>query len=163
MKEIQYLTKELKKYYMSDFENLLSFKGSDFWDIDDGLENILRQINSNNDVQTLYSKRYKPNPDYLTTQTDSYLEIAFTKEFESELISRLTNLKASFTCKNASLSISEGNTGENVNATTESKLLLGCKTNPDYFRIKHVKIELDSARLECHDIFWGKMGPIFYP
>ena len=45
MEEIHYLTKELKKYYTNDFESLLSFKGSEFWDIDDGLVDILKQIN----------------------------------------------------------------------------------------------------------------------
>lgn len=161
MEEIHYLTKELKKYYTNDFESLLSFKCSEFWDIDDGLVDILKQINLITEVQTLYSKRYKPNQEYLTTQTDSYLEITFTREFEPELISRLSKLKAEFTCNNAVLTFSVQNPLNNVNVKPESKILLGCTTNPNYFMIRHIKIELDSENLECHDIFWEKLKEIF--
>ena len=58
MEEISYLTRELKEYYITDFQKLLSFKDSEFWDIDEGLIDILIQINANTNVQTLYSKRY---------------------------------------------------------------------------------------------------------
>ena len=31
MEEISYLTRELKEYYITDFQKLLSFKDSEFW------------------------------------------------------------------------------------------------------------------------------------
>jgi len=161
MEEITYLTKELKDYYIADFQKLLSFSDSEFWDIDEGLVDILIQINANSEVQTLYSKRYKPKPEYLATETDSYLEIAFTKELEPELISRLAKLKADFVCTNAVLTFSVQNPLNNVNVKPEPKILLGCTTNPNYFMIRHIKIKLESQSPACHDIFWEKIKTTF--
>ena len=54
MNDDLYLSDELKQYYMTDFEKLLTYKKSDFWDIDDGLINILVKINNSQNVQTIY-------------------------------------------------------------------------------------------------------------
>lgn len=73
-----YLNTELKKKYMADFHKLLNHE-KDFWKIDEELIPILTPINSNPSVQTLYSKY----GNYLDQK--SYLEFAFTKDFERKL------------------------------------------------------------------------------
>ena len=55
-----YLTDELKQYYMTDFEQLLAYKKSDFWDIDHGLADVLVKINDSPNLQTIYSKKLTP-------------------------------------------------------------------------------------------------------
>jgi hypothetical protein len=81
-----YLTSSGKRKYMDDFmNNVLSFNKIEFWKLDEGLPAILTGINSNDHVQTLYSKRpsYK-NPDSYPL---SYLELCYTAEIELYMLS----------------------------------------------------------------------------
>jgi hypothetical protein len=144
MEEDQYLTKDLKDYYMSDFQNLLSFKTSDFWDIDEGLETLLRKININVEFQTLYSKKFKINPDSFPIEGESYLELAFTKKAHGQLLQILNQVKNSTNCKESEVVIIECDPSDNANCRPESKFEIGCIKNPDYFRIKHIKIKIES-------------------
>lgn len=161
MEEDQYLTNDLKNYYMSDFQNLLSFKGSDFWDIDEGLETLLKQINTNANFQTLYSKKFKIDPDLFPIEGESYLEIAFTKKTHPQLLQILNQVKNSNNCKDSQITITECDPCENANYVPESKFEIGCIKNPDYFRIKHLKIKIESIDITCHDLFWQNMKSIF--
>ena len=161
MEEYQYLTTDLKNYYMSDFLNLLSLKGSDFWDIDEGLEILLKQINSSIDFQTLYSKKFKINPGSLPSEGESYLELAFTKKMHTQLLKILNQVKNSTNCKNSQITIIEFNSCDNANFRPESQFEIGCIKNPDYFRIKHFKIKIESLDIKCHDLFWQNMESKF--
>lgn len=79
-----YLTKKRKKRYMEDFtNNVLKFDKIKIWKLDEGLPEILSSINSNDYIQTLYSKKdsfNKPDNQHL-----NYLEICYSSRVELSL------------------------------------------------------------------------------
>lgn len=161
MNENKYLTRELKNYYMSDFAILLSFKGSDFWDIDEGLEELLIQINKNIDFQTLYSKKFEIKPDSFSIECDSYLDLAYSKKAQEHLLSLLNDVIISSNCNNSQIWIENHPPCDNANYRKESNFDIGCIKNPDYFRINHIRIKIESANIECHNLFWQNMESKF--
>jgi hypothetical protein len=161
MEEEQYLTDELKTYYMSDFRNLLSFKGSEFWDIDEGLETLLEKINDLTNFQSLYSKMFKLDVENFATEGISYLDLAYRKEARDQLLQILNQVKDATSCNGSQVSIFECHSSDNANFRSESKLQIGCINNPDYFRIKHFKITIKSLNIECHDLFWKNIKLAF--
>lgn len=153
MEEV-YLTSELKSYYINDFNLVLSLS-TDFWGIDNGLKDILININKNSAVQTLYSKKHdfhKPS-----FEQQSYLKIAYTKEVELELF-RFTipeflilfntdeYQKFSYFFEPPTLNANYRNGEINFN--------IGCIINEKYFFINTVKFELVSDQESIHNKFW---------
>ena len=149
-----YLTDEAKKRYMFDFEKLLNLTNSDFWDIDSGIKETLIQINKHSAYQTLYSKKYEVRPDSWNLGGESYLEIAPKKESWENLFGILEQIKYCLTCYNSTIEINECEPHDNSNLNTNSSFEIGCIKDPDYFRIRYIRISIESSDLNCHDKFW---------
>lgn len=161
MKDI-FLNTELKEYYLKDFnENVLNCE-NDFWDIDDGLNEILKNINVNKNIQSLYSKRYRcKSGQGLDTSNKSYLEFAFTKNIELILFREfmpkaLLGFNQSLEMKCACF-YTYSYPKENPNYYEEPSKIgpLGCIDNPDYFRINHIELTMISSFNERHEQFWS--------
>lgn len=151
-----YLKSYRKRKYMDDFiNNVLSFNKIEFWKLDEGLPSILTGINSNDNVQTLYSKRpsYKNQDSYPL----SYLELCYTAEVELNLFREVM----------PSLFLSVDPDPEarvyylfdlprpNLNYTGGSNPLgLGCIDDQNYFNINTLKINLESYSEDIHSGFW---------
>ncbi len=84
---MKFLTAELKKKYMEDFNMNVLPCINDYWAIDSGLKEILININKNQNVQTLFSKR-----GVLRGDEQSYIYFAITKEVNQKLIQRFASL-----------------------------------------------------------------------
>ncbi len=158
MEHDQYLTDELKDYYSQDFQKLLDYNESDFWNIDEEIKEDLKLINSNSCIQTLYSKKFTHANDSISTEPTSYLEITFKKGIESKLLTVLTEIKNSLTSHFSVVTLDEADPCDNANYKADSKISLGCVTNPDYFRVKHFRIEIESSEMMHHDLFWNFLG-----
>jgi hypothetical protein len=153
-----YLTETLKNYYNSDLLSLTNDKTLGLYNLDDGLDKVLKSINLNPEIQSIYSKWYRQNPDVWDLNTKSYLILVYTEKIEKLLISVLTSLKDQFSTENSECNYYLSEPGENPNFSPDSKFKIGCLINPDYFRINHVKIEIDSGEDSLHDIFWESLG-----
>ena len=143
-----YLTPELKKYYLLDFEQVLLIMDP-FWGIPEGfLRGILKSINTSENIQSLYSK--------LKHQTDSedeesYLVIAYSKNIEAELQQKLKKLQSSFV--NQTLSIDILTPSDNLNIGP-ADYQIGAIHKKDYFKIHHIRITFISDIYDDHLIFW---------
>src|SRR5690554_673097 len=131
-----FLTPQLKDYYMKDFNNLLKMK-EEFWELDNEfLKEKLIKINSNPNIQTLYSKYGIQGPDDL----ESYIEIAFTQNIELEIFrSILPNLIYTYSSISMDLSncyyrYSTPRVNRNY-SIGDDKRGIGCLDDKDYFRI----------------------------
>lgn len=154
MGDNQYLTKKLKEYYLSDFGKLSIYKNVDFWSIDEDLLDILKIINKNSNIQTLYSKRYTLKGDAWNTEQNSYLEIAFTKKVHSQLLLLLTEIRDYLSNNYAQVTFMEISPRKNPNYELGESSPLGCQNNPNYFMINHIHIEMESSYLNNHNLFW---------
>lgn len=155
-----YLTSELKAKYMEDFETNVLNCCDEFWDLDDGLTETLSQINSNQNIQTLYSKKLvAPESGAWSSQTDSYLKFAFSEEVELEILREvIPNCFEKFTS-----SIEESyciyqycfpTVNSNYSIDDSKSIKLGCVDDEDYFKINHIRIELNSHNQSIHEEFW---------
>lgn len=148
-----YLDKAKKKNYMDYFRVLLNCK-LEFWQLDFGLQDILIQINANEYVQTLYSKKHGLNDLY---DEDSYLKFCYYKEVELQLFRFiLPDLILSYNCRpDTALYYDFSFPKVNDNCMDDAnKLGLGCTDDKDYFSINHLAIYLKSPDLEIHNKFW---------
>jgi len=148
-----YLDKAKKKNYMDYFRALLNCK-LEFWQLDLGLQDILIQINANECLQTLYSKKHGLNDLY---DEDSYLKFCYYKEVELQLFRFiLPDLISSYNCRpDTALYYDFSFPKVNENCMEDAnKLGLGCTDDKDYFYINHLAIYLKSPDLEIHNNFW---------
>lgn len=156
-----YLNTELKEKYMIDFHKLLNHE-NDYWKIDKELVHILTRINSNPYVQTLYSKCGNDQ------DPNSYLEIAFTVDFERKLFRQIIPQLLFEFNKNTDL---EGSLyynylppSENSNYKAElEKHGIGCMDDPDYFRINLIKIKYICFDVKSHVEFWKLLSELLSP
>lgn len=153
-----YLTDETKSKYMSDFQKLLNLTNSEFWDIDDELKEILIRINKNPNYQTLYSKKYKSNPDIWNLGGESYLEITSKKASWSQLSHTLNDFTSCSNLSKSLIELVECDPHENANFNSDSPIDIGCIKDPDYFKIKYFRISLESSDNNFHEIFWECIG-----
>jgi hypothetical protein len=148
-----YLNKSKKKYYMDDFHVLLNCE-LEFWKLDAGIKEILIQINSNENIQTLYSKKHGLNNFH---DDDSYLRFCYKREIELQLFRfLLPDLILKFNCRpDTCIYYDFSFPKENINCNDDThKLGLGCTDDKDYFQINHLSICLNSKDIEIHDEFW---------
>lgn len=153
MIESKYLTPELKQYYLTDFENICNLSNEEFWDIDNGLDGLLKEMNSIKDIQTLYSKRASIGADFYI-ELVSYIELAFSMEIEMQLRYILDSFKLIMSDLNIEVEITCYLPRDNPNFNPSSIRNIGCIRNPDYFRLNHFRIEHNSLDINNHDIFW---------
>lgn len=145
-----YLTPELKAHYMNDFNALLE-DTSGFWSIDNPIKGTLTSINSNPNIQTLYSKY--PNLSSFASN-ESYVEFAYSLRIELKLLRRVVSY---FTvCYNKHgfiFTFQEPSENANVNGD-EKTTKIGARDDNNYFKINHVRFEIDSTDMEIHRKFW---------
>lgn len=154
MKSI-YLTKTRKKRYMDDFVNkVLPFNALKFWALDEGLPEILSNINSNNNIQTLYSKR--PSFDKTGRQNLSYLEFCYRKEIELSLFRDIIPslfLDIDLNPEDRLYYLYHF-PGTHSYCSSETSIGLGCIDDKKYFFINSIKINLESEIQSAHNHFW---------
>ena len=149
MKQI-YLTKELKDFYLKDFEQSLT-TDDDFWKIEKSIKDYLININKNNRLQTLYSKNGQNN-----FFNDSYLTFCYTSDLEQmllkvcipKILSKFNNLSKS--CCFYEFSYPR----KNENYNPDRSLGFSCTDNENHFKINHIKIILKSRDKKIHSDFW---------
>jgi hypothetical protein len=150
----EYLTKESKSKYRKDFEVLTSFKESEFWDLDEGVLSALTEINKLDCLHTLYSRRDASFNEF-ALERESYLQIAFTKEVEAQLLDVLNEVRASFQSDDCEIEILKEPPLDNPNVENGSHSPLGCRNDPDYFRLYSYTISITSDIEPNHDRFFS--------
>lgn len=146
-----YLDPELKAYYMADFNYLLQEEKDLYWQLDAGIKACLIAINQNPGLQTLYSKLFQADKDGFIDPI-SYLRLAFVPDLEKPVQQICIELIHALDGRDAQVNVSPEDGLENRIYKADSPM--GCKNNPDYFRVKHFYIELRSEQEELHRRFW---------
>jgi hypothetical protein len=151
-----YLTKEIKARYMIDFMNVLSFDRIELWKLDAGLSGILSEINRNEFIQTLYSKKCPlKNPE---DGCLSYLEFCYSEKVELRLFRKLIPSmfydldKLEWT--KFYYDFNEPRDNPNYYPERKENAGLGCLDDENYFRINTIRFSLESYLIEAHQIFW---------
>jgi hypothetical protein len=156
-----YLTRERKEQYMLDFEKVLAISNDEFWDIDNGIKEILIRINSDENYQTLYSKKYTIEDGDFNLGGHSYLEITTTQKSWRKLLEIFKEVKSVLVDKKVTVKIEELSPQDNPCLNINSRIEIGCKVDPDYFRIKHMRISIETSELRFHDLFWDTISSKF--
>jgi hypothetical protein len=145
---MKYLTPELKKYYMDDFNNNVIKCTHEYWGLDDGLLKICIDINKNPNVQTVYSKKYQAK---INEQPISYLWILFSKQTDTDKINKfIRECKSKF---KYFLFEYEQKPNPIVNTKTGVKNL--CLNDPNYLEHGFINILIHSEKLKDHKAFWS--------
>lgn len=153
-----YLNPKLKTYYMEDFNKLIDID-RDFWKIEnDFLKDRLLKINSNHNVQTLYSSFESQNQDDWT----SYLQFAFTKKVENKIFRVvIPELLIAYNLNDDNECICYYNYYEpeiNPNFKNRSeKFGMGCIDDKNYFKINRITIYLETYDNETRQNFWNDL------
>ncbi len=151
-----YLTDELKTKYQEDFVfNVLENK-IEFWRLDEGLGGILKEINKNKNIQTLYSKKWQPSS--MSATHDSYLKVCFKEEIELKIFRKLIPfLLARHNDKynNSSFNYTYNLPSDNANHSEKpSRINLACIYDKDYFRINNIRFDFEGMTEVGHEKFW---------
>ncbi|MBF6639852.1 hypothetical protein IVB69_00015 [Flavobacterium sp. J49] len=148
-----FLNSKLKLYYMKDFEKLLQDE-RDFWKIDNEfLKEILKEINSNSKVQTLYSKYGEQK----LLGSESYLQFAFSKDVQDKIFRLLIpNLLFTYNYDFKSYCYYEyREPSKNNNYKLErEKFGFNCVDDENYFMINSIKIYLKTRDNIIKEKFW---------
>jgi hypothetical protein len=155
-----YLDSTLKEYYRKDWKEVLKCEDSS-WVLDDQLvAEICTEINTHPNFATLYSKRFQFSNGEFSVDKKSYLQLAYSKSVQVSLKHFLERMKLSHNQENSlTISFSTDYNYRNANSIKKDSRL-GCRNNPDYFKVKHVIIELESENEEDHLAFWKKLREI---
>lgn len=79
MNDNLFLTEPTKNYYILDLQKVIAYKKSEFWKLDEGLEEILVSINPSKNIQTIYSKKLISKPEMFGMRRNSYLLLPYKK------------------------------------------------------------------------------------
>jgi hypothetical protein len=139
-----FLTPKLKAYYMQDFnDNVLSCT-DDFWKIDDNLRELLININKNQNVQTLYSRRRNSTQD---TNEVSFLWVLHSKTanqktmlaLRNELFEKIHSFRGGF---------------KPVNINLDMGVKMNCMNDKNYFKNGALMLTMSSKDINQHNLFW---------
>ena len=148
MTDQSYLTKDLKRYYLLDFEQVLLLKDP-FWGIPEPfLRTVLTEINNSENIQSLYSKIKKEDA---IEDEESYLVIAYSDHIENELKERLNQLLLLF--PNETVNIDLMPPSENLNKGPIN-YEIGVINNVNYFKLFHFRITFVAEKYREHLLFW---------
>lgn len=148
MTDVTYLTSDLKKYYLLDFEQVLLINDP-FWGIPESfLRMVLTDINTSENIQSLYSK-IKKQHDY--EDDESYLVIAYSRSIEAELHKILSQLPSSFPQHTLSIDLMPPSENLNVGPTHHK---IGSINNKNYFNLYHFRITFIAEKYKEHQSFW---------
>lgn len=154
-----YLTADLKRYLMNDFNTNVLKEANSFWKLDDGVKDFLIQINSNNNIQSLYSKKHQGG---FGLSDNSYLQFAYSKEIELKIFREVIPYflilfnkvdESKFTYSFHPPEVSDDNTSREIK--------LGCLNDKNYFNVNSLKFELETYDSKVHDQFWITLGGFF--
>jgi hypothetical protein len=148
-----FLDEKLKIYYMEDFENLLRSE-KDFWKIDNKfLMAILKNINENSKVQTLYSKYGGRN----LNGKKSYLQFTYARDVEDKIFRLILPellLTYNYNFKsNCYYQYHEPYRNVNYNLNRES-FGMKCVDDENYFMVNSIKIYLEANDEDIKQRFW---------
>lgn len=153
MKDI-FLNQELKKYYMDDFiKNVLTCT-HEFWEISEGLRDILIALNENSKIQSLYS--HKPKFDGWDMKS-SYIDIAFTQDIELTIFRDI--IPYFQTCYNKDSDnrfnyfYSYPKIKDNVKEKKDTNNLASL-IDKDYWKINRIRFEMNTNSKDIDDNFW---------
>ncbi len=146
---------------MSDFKKLINLDNTEIWSIDNEIKQTLIEINKYPEYQTLYSNKYETNLDNWNLGGESYLDITSKIESWQKLFDTLKEVKACSTCVNSTAIINVCEPHENPNLNPNFSIDIGCIKDPDYFRIKYLRIAIESTDLNCHNKFWKCIANAF--
>jgi hypothetical protein len=137
-----YLTPQLKEYYQKDFtENVLPCTDVN-WKLHPKLIDLLVQINKNDNIQTIYSKKsevkYEP----------SYLYVSANKVGEKQLFE--LGVKLTEQIKDTCFMVMSPNDKK----YGDSEIVMGCNTNDQYFNVKVFAFQIYTKKLKNHKLFW---------
>jgi hypothetical protein len=82
-----FLTPQSKEYYLNEFKKAKACT-DEYWDVDNGLIDVLDSINQNSNVQTLLSKR----SDDLEVDNVSYLHFTHTESVTHKILPMLKHI-----------------------------------------------------------------------
>lgn len=147
---MNYLTPELKEYYMNDFNNNVLKCEDEFWDLDEGLQDILININKSDKIQTLYSRRFNGDLGEDGDNDVSMLWILLSKDGDNEKFSKFINECEDtiqyfefFYCP-----------PEYLKQKMDEGIIMGCMQDEKYFNSGAIMIKM-CGDIDEHDIFWG--------
>ncbi len=149
-----YLTTELKSYYVEDFRKLQKITDP-YWKLDSGVIDPCLKINASKNFRTLFSKY--SNDIGWSVDIISYLRLAYTKSGETLLKNEIIPIMTSLFSDNVKLNYYFKEPEDNE---VSDYLHIGCFTNPDYFRIKSIHLELTSPDEDEHKLFWSNISSI---
>ncbi|MGE5406925.1 MAG: hypothetical protein ACM3NR_04350 [Methanosarcina sp.] len=151
-----YLTKNLKKRYMYDFENhVLEYKKANVWKLDAGLEHLLASINKNPHIQTLYSRKDAfEKAEYLH---ESYLEFCYSASVEPGLFREIIpSFNFNFIREFRSVFYYQFDyPRDNLNYIAGVEPTgMGCVDDDTYFKVNTIRFTLESPIRRIHEQFW---------
>ena len=152
---MKYLTPELKAKYMVDFnENVLTCT-DEYWGLDNGLKDLLITINSNPNIQTLYSRKCNCNG---IDGYDSYLWFLFSKDIDFDRINRFATRCASkhniFTFEYLD------DAGEYIEPSYKIPNM-GCVYDKSYLQNGIHIFYMQSKNIKKHNMFWNDIKDFF--
>lgn len=159
MKEI-YLDQEKKVYYFDDFNKNVLTETDGSWGLSEFIKPHLTLLNSIDKIQPLYSK-FPDNINSLSGD-ESYLTLAYAKEIElilfrviiQTLVIKYNDIKEEMKFYYI-FSSPEDNPLYSPEGTS---YLMGCISNPDYFRINHIKFCFQCWDINKHKEFWNDLN-----
>jgi len=145
-----------RKYYDQAFDHILNCD-ENFWKVDGGLTDNILLINSNNHIRTMYSKR---GMDPVSTiKPLSYLEFCYSEQSKQKLIDNIlpelsqkfnTNPRCSFLYSLERPKIKE-------NEENDVHPCLKYISDPMYWNINHIRVELKGGNINMHSEFWDDL------
>ena len=155
-----YLTKERKQYYLDEFNANILPSTHKYWKLDDGIKDIILNINKNENIQTLLSKRTPNKRIIKNVYVDdgiSYLHFAYTEkvkiclltEIQSFFISSYNNEKC-----NCLYEYKKPKLLEPFESVSKADSKFKCITDKNYTNINSILIYLFSNNIETHNLFW---------
>lgn len=154
MEEI-YLSETLKAEYLRDFNESVLSETDESWKIHPKIKDHLIKLNQCSNFQTLYSAYSEKSP--TESGLRSYLKIAYSKIVELEL------LRSTIPCL-LIMHNSDRNSKFNYrfyqnesNVKREGNFKMRCLTDPEYFRVNHLRMEFKNSDIRTHDYFWANL------
>ena len=162
-----WLSPELKEKYMEDFENKVLKCKHPAWTLEEEVRPFLIRINSNPEIQTLYSAFYKRNSStYIDGEFNSfpvsYLRIAYSLSLAPAVNKKCESFMANHgEHEDAWTSFESSLPRDNCNYRgRESSINLGCLNDPEYFRIDCIECKIVSPDRKVHLGFWQEISDL---
>lgn len=152
-----YLTAELKAYYQKDFVDHVLPSTDAYWNFDTELLELVNRINTHPELQTIYSRSFSPARSGLDLNPLSYLKIAYSPSMRLELGKALLAVYNELNAMESPVELQEEAPQTNLNYRPQQSISMGCLSNPEYFRIWHFSISLNTQNHAKHQQFWELM------